>query len=204
MADNTLKGLTSSTDTFSGEGLRIGIVHTRWNKQVVDALVAGALGKLRERGVKQENVVVQEVPGSYELPFACSRMIAASQLQASSAAPDLMDSTALLSLAGPAPVAQTGASTSTLDAIIAIGVLIKGSTMHFEYICDATSQALMKLQMDTGVPVIFGVLTCLNDEQALARAGLGEGQKHNHGGDWGLAAVEMGAKNRLWGQGKFH
>jgi 6,7-dimethyl-8-ribityllumazine synthase len=61
------------------------------------------------------------------------------------------------------------------DAIIGIGVLIKGSTMHFEYIADAVSHALMRVQLDTGVPVIFGVLTCLNDDQALDRAGLGRG-----------------------------
>jgi len=91
------------------------------------------------------------------------------------------------------------------DAVIAIGVLIKGSTMHFEYICDSVSHALMKVQLDTGVPVIFGVLTALNDDQALERAGLGQGANkgHNHGEDWGLAAVEMGSHSKRWGEGKF-
>jgi 6,7-dimethyl-8-ribityllumazine synthase len=91
------------------------------------------------------------------------------------------------------------------DAVIAIGVLIKGSTMHFEYICDAVSQGLMRVQLDTGVPVIFGVLTALNDDQALDRAGIGRGPNgkgHNHGEDWGLAAVEMGSHTRKWGAGK--
>ncbi|KZP01144.1 6,7-dimetjyl-8-ribityllumazine synthase [Calocera viscosa TUFC12733] len=207
MASESLKGLSSSTAALDGAALRIGIVHTRWNKVVVDALVAGAVGKLREKGVKQENIVVQEVPGSFELPYACSRMIAASQQQASNAAPDLMTASAsLLSMETDTPApAQSGASTAPFDAVIAVGVLIKGSTMHFEYICDATSHALMKLQMDAGVPVIFGVLTCLSDEQALQRAGLGDSEgKHNHGEDWGLAAVEMGTKSRLWAEGKFH
>ena len=92
------------------------------------------------------------------------------------------------------------------DAIIPIGVLIKGSTMHFEYICDSVSHALMKLQMDSGVPVIFGVLTALTDDQALERAGIGRGEKgkgHNHGEDWAVAAVEMGCRVRGWAQGKF-
>lgn len=92
------------------------------------------------------------------------------------------------------------------DAIIAIGVLIKGATMHFEYICDSVSHALMKVQLDTAVPVIFGVLTALNDDQALERAGLGRGPSgkgHNHGEDWGLAAVEMGSHVRRWSEGKF-
>lgn len=63
--------------------------------------------------------------------------------------------------------------------------------MHFEYICEAVTQGIMKLGIDTGVPVIFGVLTCLSDEQALARAGLIEGKSHNHGIEWGTTAVEM-------------
>ncbi|KZT61583.1 DMRL synthase family protein [Calocera cornea HHB12733] len=210
MASESLKGLSSGA-SFDGSALRIGIVHTRWNKVVVDALVSGAVGKLRERGVRQENIVVQEVPGSYELPYACSKCVLASQQQASNAAPDLMTATtSLLSLESvspppPPPTSTSTASTGPFDAVIAIGVLIKGSTMHFEYICDATSHALMRLQMDAGVPVIFGVLTCLSDEQALQRAGLGESEgKHNHGEDWGLAAVEMGAKSRLWAEGRFH
>lgn len=77
--------------------------------------------------------------------------------------------------------------------------------MHFEYICDSVSHALMKLQMDSGVPVIFGVLTALTDDQALERAGFGNGENkgHNHGEDWALAAVEMGSKSRSWSEGKF-
>lgn len=59
-------------------------------------------------------------------------------------------------------------------------MLIKGSTMHFEYICDAVSQALMRVQLDSGTPVIFGVLTCLNDDQALERAGIGRKGNKGH------------------------
>jgi 6,7-dimethyl-8-ribityllumazine synthase len=92
--------------------------------------------------------------------------------------------------------------------MIAIGVLIKGQTMHFEYIADAVSHGLMRLQLDSGVPLIFGLLTVLNEEQALARAGVGKGVEgdagsgHNHGEDWGLAAVELGVKRRQWSEGK--
>ena len=77
--------------------------------------------------------------------------------------------------------------------------------MHFEYICESVSHALMRVQLDTGVPVIFGVLTALNDDQALERAGLGRAGDggHNHGEDWGLAAVEMAAQTRRWSEGKF-
>jgi len=94
--------------------------------------------------------------------------------------------------------------TRAFDAAIAIGTLIKGSTMHFEYICDAVSHGLMRIALDSKVPVIFGVLTCLTDEQALERAGIAqsgrEDKAHNHGIDWGNAAVEQACKLKRWMQ----
>lgn len=169
---------------------------------------------------------MQSVPGSYELPFAAQRMYAASQQQSSvsgvtggglvNAATDLLggsttDLTSLPKDGGNAAAAgketkETGTqgSTEPFDAIIAIGALIKGSTMHFEYISDAVSHGLMRVQMETGCPVIFGLLTLLNEEQGLERAGLDAGKKmHNHGEDWGAAAVELGSKRRGWGEGRF-
>ena len=91
-----------------------------------------------------------------------------------------------------------------VDAVIAIGVLIKGETMHFEYISDAVSHGLMRLQLDFQIPLIFGVLTLLDEQQGMARAGLlpaEKGKSHNHGEDWGCAAVELGVKRRLWADG---
>lgn len=73
--------------------------------------------------------------------------------------------------------------------------------MHFEYIADAVSHSLMRIQLDSGVPVIFGLLTVLNEQQGLERAGLGS-KGHNHGEGWGHAAVELGRKNEGWAQGK--
>jgi 6,7-dimethyl-8-ribityllumazine synthase len=84
------------------------------------------------------------------------------------------------------------------DVAIAIGVLIKGETMHFEYIAEAVSNGLMRVSLDTGLPVIFGVLTVLTQEQAMERAGLVPGKTHNHGVDWGHAAVEMAIKIHVW------
>lgn len=129
-------------------------------------------------------------------------MYAASQQQHSSSGlvsttADLLASASLTDLsASIAPPSTTG-STAPFDAVIAIGTLIKGETMHFEYIAESVSHGLMRVQLDTGVPVIFGLLTVLSDEQGLARSGLSEGG-HNHGEDWGLAAVEMGVKRRGW------
>ena len=163
--------------------------------------------------MKQENIVVQSVPGSYELPYAVQRMYAASQVQASSSSSGLLTSATDLLSASTTDLTKAGSEQSKqqssgakqpFDAIIAIGVLIKGSTMHFEYIADAVSHGLMKLQLDKDVPVIFGVLTLLTEEQGLERAGIDKaGKGHNHGEDWGAAAVELGIKRQGWADGTF-
>jgi 6,7-dimethyl-8-ribityllumazine synthase len=105
-------------------------------------------------------------------------------------------------LGGTASEIPTPASDANrpFDAIIAVGVLIKGETQHFEYISDAVSHGLMRVSLDTSIPVIFGVLTVLNEAQAHARSGIGQGS-HNHGEDWGRAAVEMGVKKGEWLRG---
>lgn len=190
-----------------GSNLRIGIVHARWNDAIITPLLDGTRKKLLESGVKEENIVVQTVPGSWELPIAVQRLHAASQVQSTTStsssglgAGDLLGSSTS-DLTKLTSSTENTTSTAPFDALIAIGVLIKGETMHFEYIADSVSQGLMRVQLDTGVPVIFGLLTVLNAEQARARAGVTEGG-HNHGEDWGLAAVEMGAKRRDWVKGK--
>lgn len=165
------------------------------------------------------------------IKFVYCRMIAGSHIQVATGQADLLGGLNFGSGSGILTPNRTGTpapiigSNQPFDAVIAIGVLIKGwsiycamipsnlnlrlshpgATMHFEYICDAVSHSLMKIQVDTGVPVIFGVLTALNDDQALERAGLGKGEKkgHNHGEEWGLAAVEMGSHVRRWSSGKF-
>ncbi|KAI0185980.1 6,7-dimethyl-8-ribityllumazine synthase [Xylaria flabelliformis] len=199
MASTSLKG--PKPEEHDGSALRIGIVHARWNETIIAPLLDGTKAQLSKCGVKDSNIVVQSVPGSWELPIAVQRMYTASQVQQSStggasSAGDLLgaSTTDLTSLGTDAP-------SRPFDAIIAIGVLIKGETMHFEYIADAVSHGLMRVGLDLGVPVIFGVLTVLNDDQAKARAGLTSGS-HNHGEDWGLAAVELGVKRAAWAQGK--
>lgn len=74
------------------------------------------------------------------------------------------------------------------DAVICLGCLIKGETMHFEYIAAAASQGIMNVSTATGVPVAFGLLTATTDEQAEARSGPGPANK---GREAALAAVEM-------------
>ncbi|KDR73561.1 hypothetical protein GALMADRAFT_619181 [Galerina marginata CBS 339.88] len=202
---STIKGLVKSDVAYDGSSLRVAIVHARWNKTIIDALVAGAVAKLKERGVKASNIVIESVPGSFELPLACSSSSNVTDLLGGLNFSGTVSPKGPSRTGTPAPAATVTMPNQPFDAVIAIGVLIKGATMHFEYICESVSHALMKIQLDTGVPVIFGVLTALTDDQALERAGLGRGgdKGHNHGEDWGLAAVEMGSHVRRWSEGKF-
>ncbi|KAF9469295.1 6,7-dimethyl-8-ribityllumazine synthase [Collybia nuda] len=206
----TIKGISQPQVQHDGSALRIAIVHARWNDTVIKALVAGAIAKLKERGVKDNNIIVESVPGSFELPLAAAKIIEGGHVQIGSNVTDLLGGLNFgnppSKPSTPVPGGIVSMPNEPFDAVIAIGVLIKGATMHFEYICDSVSHALMKVQLDSGVPVIFGVLTALTDDQALERAGLGRGEDlgHNHGEDWGLAAVEMGSHLRRWKEGKFN
>ena len=80
------------------------------------------------------------------------------------------------------------AASGRYDAVICLGCVIKGETMHFEYIASAVSQAIMSVSIETGVPVTFGVLTTLTEEQAVERAGHGSSNK---GREAAVAAIEM-------------
>ena len=80
------------------------------------------------------------------------------------------------------------ALTENYDALIAVGCVLRGETSHYDYVCAETSRGLQLAQMDTGVPVIFCVLTCDTLEQAIDRAGLKGGNK---GFEAGLGAIEM-------------
>ncbi len=85
-------------------------------------------------------------------------------------------------------VAEKLASSGKFAAVIALGAVIQGSTTHHEYINHATAQGLMQAGQRTGVPVMFGVLTCPTMEQALDRAG---GKVGNKGAEAALAAIEL-------------
>ena len=91
------------------------------------------------------------------------------------------------------------AATGRYDALIAIGCILRGETAHYDYVCSETSRGLQLAQMDTGLPVIFCVLTCDTLEQAIDRAGLKGGNKVFEAG---LAAIEMARLSRKLASGK--
>jgi 6,7-dimethyl-8-ribityllumazine synthase len=86
------------------------------------------------------------------------------------------------------PVAAKAAAAGGADAVVALGVVIRGGTPHFEYVCQAATLGLTDVAVQTGVPVGFGVLTCDDDAQALDRAGL-PGSHEDKGAEAAEAAV---------------
>ncbi|MFN8166685.1 MAG: 6,7-dimethyl-8-ribityllumazine synthase [Bacteroidia bacterium] len=83
---------------------------------------------------------------------------------------------------------------SKADAVICIGCVIQGETRHFDFICDAVSNGIMNLGLESGIPVIFGVLTPQNQQQALDRAG---GKHGNKGVEAAATAIKMIDLKRL-------
>lgn len=85
-------------------------------------------------------------------------------------------------------VAQKMAESGKFDAVIALGAVIRGSTDHYDYVCNEVSKGVAQVGLKCGVPVLFGVLTCDNIEQAVERAGCKSGNK---GFDAATSAIEM-------------
>jgi 6,7-dimethyl-8-ribityllumazine synthase len=87
------------------------------------------------------------------------------------------------------PVAAARLAEAGYDAVICLGVVVRGGTPHFDYVCQAATMGCTEVAVRTGVPVGFGVLTCDTDEQAMARSGL-PGSTEDKGREAALAAVE--------------
>lgn len=88
------------------------------------------------------------------------------------------------------PLAAQYAIEDGAEVVIALGVVIRGGTPHFEYVCNAVTDGLTRVQLDTGIPVGFGVLTVDDEKQALDRSGL-EGSKEDKGAEAVEAAIVM-------------
>ena len=139
---------------FEAKGLKIAIIISRFNEFISSKLLEGALDGLRRHGIKEDDVRVIWVPGSFEIPFAAKKIAMKKQD----------------------------------DAIIALGAVIRGATGHYEYVASEMAKGIASASMESGVPVIFGVLTTDTIEQAVERAGT---KQSNKGFDAALAAIEM-------------
>lgn len=139
---------------LQGEGLRIAIVITHFNQFVTQRLLDGANEALAGHGVKDDDIVVAWVPGSFELPV----------------------------------VAKSLAESHKYDAVICLGAVIRGETGHYDIISNQASSGITRAALDTNVPIMFGVLTTENVDQAMSRAG---GKSGNQGYNAALGAIEM-------------
>jgi len=153
--------------TFRAGNLRVAIVASKYNARYVDAMLTSARAELKRAGVKDIQVV--RVPGAYEIPIVAARLARAA---AQVADPD------------PRPSTRT----RLISAIICLGVILRGETVHAAHIGEAVSSALMQIQLQQGIPVIHEVLLLENEEQARARC---LGRKHNRGAEAAQTALEM-------------
>jgi len=137
-----------------GEGLRSGVVVSRFNEFIATKLLDGATDALLRHGVKEDDIEVAWTPGSFEIPLIAKKM----------------------------------AETKKYDAIVCIGVVIRGGTPHFDYIATEVTKGIAAVGLETGLPVIYGVITADSLEQAIERAGTKMG---NAGFQAAVSAIEM-------------
>jgi len=95
------------------------------------------------------------------------------------------------------PVAAARVTTRQVDAVVALGVVIRGGTPHFEYVCEAATTGLTLVAQRTGIPIGFGVLTCDNEQQAIERAGL-PGSIEDKGHEAATAALATAVTLSPW------
>ena len=151
-------GIREISESTEIKDATIGIIVSRWNSMITEAMLEGAVSTLEANGVAQESITVVRCPGSYEIPLTAQWLL----------------------------------QTEHYDGIIALGVVIRGGTPHFEYVCDAVNRGVLDLNLRFSAPVAFGVLTTDDVQQALDRVG----DKGNKGSEAALALLEMIALRR--------
>jgi 6,7-dimethyl-8-ribityllumazine synthase len=149
-----MTGSLTTPRRFDTSQRRVVIIAARFNSALVDQLVDGATRAWRDHGGDASRLLLERVPGAFELPLA-AKMFAAS---------------------------------GGVDAVVALGCVIRGDTPHFDYVAGECARGLMDAGLQTGVPVIFGVLTTETRAQAEERADV---SRMNKGRESMEAALEM-------------
>jgi 6,7-dimethyl-8-ribityllumazine synthase len=153
-----LKPVKSKRLKAAGESFAI--VASEYNARYVDSMLRAARAELKRAGAKHVRVV--RVPGAYEIPVVVAHL---------------------------ARAASGGAARgAALSAIICLGVILRGQTVHAAHIGEAVSRALMEIQVNHRLPVIHEVLLLENEEQARARC---LGKTHNRGAEAAQTALQM-------------
>ena len=140
-------------DFLFGEGEFV-LVASRWNNDIVDKLVEGAMKELSSQGIDQNKIGLIRVPGAFEIPLMCQQVI----------------------------------NRREVLAVIALGVIIRGDTPHFEYVAEGCINGIVQVSLRTGVPISNGVLTVDTLEQALQRSNFDGGNK---GAEAAVTVLEM-------------
>jgi 6,7-dimethyl-8-ribityllumazine synthase len=135
---------------------RFAIVAARFNTEIVEGLLVGALKALKKHGVAEKAIDIVHVPGSLELALAAQRL----------------------------------GATKKYVAVICLGAVIQGDTDHYDFVCSGTINGITQAGLATGVPTIFGVLTCRKVKHARQRS---SDNSANKGYEAALAAIEMAA-----------
>lgn len=157
----------TGSSKLDGSGFRVTIIASRWYAKEVHSLVNACCEELLHKGVADHDLHLIEVAGAFELPYAAARVIHCKDVS------------------------------HRADAVVCIGCIVKDSTYMAKMTALAVSNGIMKLNVTSDVPVIFGVLCCKNEEQAHActvecvSGGGGSGKKCNHGVSWAQSALEM-------------
>lgn len=141
--------------SFTTKKLKVGIVVANWNNHITYPLRDGAMAFLKENGLKESQIRLTEVPGSFELALGAQWLFK-----------------------------------NDCDAVICLGCVIQGDTPHFDYVCKAATDGINQIGLSFNKPAVFGMLTTLNEQQALDRAGgkLGnKGTEAAHTALWMLA-----------------
>lgn len=161
-----MREFTADLESAAGPvGGNFALVAAAFTRDITAQLVAGAERELLARGVAADNIDCVWVPGAFEIPFACRRL--AAMLDRNRANP---------------------AGRPRYAAVIALGAVVRGQTPHFDVVAGECARGVMQVGLDTGVPVIFGVLTTDNRVQAEQRADPAGADK---GGAAARAALEM-------------
>ncbi|KAF8087851.1 hypothetical protein N665_0565s0036 [Sinapis alba] len=137
-----------------GDGLRFAIVVARFNEVVTKLLLEGAIETFKKYSVREEDIEVIWVPGSFEIGV----------------------------------VAQKLGKSGKFHAVLCIGAVIRGDTTHYDAVANSAASGVLSAGINSGVPCIFGVLTCEDMDQALNRSG---GKAGNKGAETALTALEM-------------
>ena len=152
--------ISALSSEFDPTGLSTAVIASRFNTDVTDRLIAGAVDCFTSHGLNPESIEIIRVPGAWELPQATSVVL---QL-------------------------------NRYDAIVTLGCVIRGETPHFDYVCSTANDGLAALSREASTPILFGVLTTDNQEQALARAQEGPNNKGYEAAGAALQMVDLYAR----------